>query len=182
MEVAPTVPMAVRDVLWIDGMKKVEELVLRHKVVYEVRPALSFYTGERITVGYDIDLRGTHEPGIERVIAGCGECEKVWMDLKEIAEAVLPTEFRPSDYQMPAFDHALREDPRSRREDVQLTIAIRHREDYNRPLDECEERCMHEMVAKLRALGAQERQWSEARAQAAGFAPPAGESAKDSRD
>jgi hypothetical protein len=160
-------------------MDVLSDLVLRHKLVYDVRPASSIYTGERQVVGYDIELRGTHEPGTERVTAGCAACETVWMDLRRIADAVLPKEIRPSDYEMPVFDHALHEASRGR-EDVQLTIEIRHREDYNRPLDECEERCLHEIVAKLRALGAQERQWSDSRAQAAALAHQSEEDAKDS--
>jgi hypothetical protein len=161
-------------------MGALADLVQRHKVVYDVRLALSVYTGERQIVGYDIELRGTHEPGTERVTAGCSACETVWMDLRRIADAVLPKEIRLSEYEMPVFDHALHEDLRARRQDVQLTIEIRHREDYNRPLDECEERCLREIVAKLRALGAQERQWSDARAQTAALARESEERAKDS--
>src|SRR2546427_11799998 len=77
---------------------------------------------------------------------------------------------RASDDYMPVFDHALQDDNRTKRKDVPLTVEIRHREGYNRPLDECEERCLHEMVAKLRPLGAQDREWSDTQARVAQIA------------
>lgn len=157
-------------------MAPISDLIRRHKVVYDVRPALSVFTGKRTTIGYDVELRGTHEPKVGRVTAGCEACRAVWNDLKRIADAVVPHEVRPSEYVVPAFDHSLREV--GGREDVQLTIEIRHREDYNRPLDECENRCVHEIVGNLRALGAQERRWSDARA--AGFARNHASGATDS--
>jgi len=37
---------------------------------------------------------------------------------------------------------------------VELTILIRHRENYESPVDECEMRCLGEMEERLRELGA----------------------------
>jgi hypothetical protein len=157
-------------------MTELRDVIRRHKVVYEVHPALSVFTGQRTTVGYDVELRGTHETQAGWVTAGCDACRAVWDDLRRVAEAVVPHEMRPAEYDVPAFDHSLHEV--QGREDVQLIIEIRHREDYNRPLDECEERCVHEIVANLRAIGAQENQWSDSRA--AGFASELRDHAKDS--
>ena len=144
-------------------------MVIRHKVVFDVRPALSVYTGERVTIGFDVELRGTHERGAKDISPGCSQCEAVWEDLKRLAEAVLPHDVRPSDYYLTAFDHSIHETGRL---DVQLTIEIRHREGYNRPLDESEERSVHDISTSLRRLGVQEHDWSEFRVMPASLAPP----------
>jgi hypothetical protein len=42
-------------------------------------------------------------------------------------------------------------------DEVSVTIRLIHREGYDRPVDACEERCLKEIRARLRALGVQER-------------------------
>ena len=102
-------------------------MVGKHKVVFDIRPALSVYTGERVTVGYDIELRGTHERGVTNISPGCPRCEAVWEDLRRIADAVVPHDVRQTVTEMPEFDHSLHQDSHEGRQDVQLTIEIRHR-------------------------------------------------------
>jgi hypothetical protein len=37
--------------------------------------------------------------------------------------------------------------------EVVLTIQIKHRHDYFAPVDDCEQRCLHEMKSELAKLG-----------------------------
>lgn len=120
-------------------------------------------------------LAGTHSAAVlegrePHPIPGCERCVAVYRDLDEIAEAVLPLGDRASRYEIRRFDSSLSYDPKRRpkpgidRPDVRLTIEIRHREDYFAPIDPCEDRCEHEIIAGLRSLGVQEGTWSPATA------------------
>ena len=49
---------------------------------------------------------------------------------------------------------------RADRPDVRLTIQILHRDHWDQPIDECEERCLKDMEQALRELGACEGAWN----------------------
>ncbi|MCI0408644.1 MAG: hypothetical protein L0191_08780, partial [Acidobacteria bacterium] len=79
-----------------------------------------------------------------------------------IAEAILPPEGRPSRYEMDPYDQSIHHSyARGDRHDVSLTIRIFHREDFENPLDACQERCLSEMLRRLKELGAGEIRWRE---------------------
>ena len=74
--------------------------------------------------------------------------------------AILPGEEHASDYEIGAFDAAIRFPPeRDFREEITLPIRIIHREGFDRPVDACEVRCLQEMEKKLEALGASKGKW-----------------------
>jgi hypothetical protein len=141
---------------------------VEHRVVFEVVPEFSVATGARTKIGYDIILSGTHRPSDapSRPAPGCERCVAVYDRLRELALASLPREDRDStcalsDFQ-PSLRYAAKRQTGSRaRADVELVISIRHRDEYNRDVDPCEERCLHEVVAALRSLGVQEGTWSK---------------------
>ncbi len=152
------------------------ELVARHKVVYELHPAYAIVGDERRQVGFDVEISGTHGQGVleghePQPAPGCERCLGVFRDLVQIARASLPPEDRPTGYYIEPFDHSLHYFKKRRpsanrdRPDVLLTIEVRHREGFDREVDPCEARCVQDIIASLRTLGAQEGTWNDYRAQ-----------------
>ena len=146
------------------------DLVERHEVVFEVHPENAIVNGNRLQIGFDVDLYGTHSEAIVEhrepmPVPGCSRCEEVWNDLQQIAASVLPPDDRESTYRIDSFDGTLSFDRKRRqgrfdRPDIRLVIEVRHREEYLRPADACESRCVEDIVAALRRLGVQEGAWN----------------------
>ena len=62
-----------------------------------------------------------------RAMPGCPRCREIEQELRRIAD------------------------------EVALSVRLVHREGYEQPVDSCEERCLKEIVARLRELGIPER-------------------------
>jgi hypothetical protein len=71
-------------------------------------------------------------------------CEETYADLRHLAESILPSEQRPSTYEIPPFDASLHESATGAFE-VLAAIRIEHRHGFFDPVDACEERCLREM-------------------------------------
>lgn len=138
-----------------------KDLVQQHQVCWEVWPLrhVDRATGGR-TVGYQLELLGTHHEPSHTPGPGCDECSRVYEALREIAKWIMPKQERGSVYRVAVFDHALRQSPRRGfRKDVELVISLQHRSAYADPVDECEVQCLREMERNLQALGARKRRW-----------------------
>ena len=143
--------------------KLATDLVRQFRVCWEVCPEYAFVNQERRQVGFILELYGTHETWVEHPEAGCDECLRVFHALQTIAEDILPQEYRPSRSDLGIYDQAIHYDrKRAERPDVVLPIKITHREGYDRPVDECENRCLKEMKQRLLELGAREGRWAPA--------------------
>jgi len=133
---------------------RLRELAEAHHVCYEVWPESLMVKGQLVKVGYNLELYGVHDHPEEQIIPGCAHCQHTYAVLRQIAEWVLPTEKRPSRYEIEPFDHAWHETPKRKfRPDVVLSVKILHRHGFDQPVDECEERCLREMREKLTSLG-----------------------------
>lgn len=141
-------------------------IVKRHRVFFEVVPAKEWAEDGIVCIGYDLQIYGTHEGGSRGALPGCARCTEVWRELRELGESVIPADLsRASRYHIRPFDSALRSssvtDREDRnREDVLLVIEIRHKRQFFAPVDPCEERCLKEMVMKLKEFGAKEGRWT----------------------
>ena len=135
-------------------------LVERFEVCWEVRSDC-YYVKQRIRqVGFQLELTGTHEEGVEHPSPGCQHCLNVWQALKEISDWIIPKEIRDSEYNVYPFDQTIRYCKERRfRPDVSLSIWIRHRSGFDREVDACEVRCLNEMTEKLQQLGARKGKW-----------------------
>lgn len=139
---------------------RLKDLVELFRVCWEAWPE-EIFVGSRRQIGYALELIGTHKAGVEHPEPGCEHCHDVFRALREIAEWVLPRETRPSVYEIQTYDQSLSYSPaRRNRPDVILTIKILHRDGFERPVDECENRCLKEMEERLRELGAWRRAWA----------------------
>jgi len=142
------------------SVQELREVVRHYRVCWEVWPESIWMQNHSRQIGYQLELYGTHEAGVEHVSPGCPACQQLYVALRAVAEWILPKERRPSTYEIGAYDQAIRYSPaRRNRPDVTVRIRILHREDFESPVDACEVRCLQEMQEHLRELGAQGRQW-----------------------
>ena len=143
------------------SVAEVKELVQQFRVCWSVWPEECYVQGERRKTGFAIELYGTHEPGTTHVNPGCEHCRPVHAALKEIATYILPHEERPSMHMISTDGQSLSYSAAHRnRPDVTTTIQITHRGIFDRPVDECEIRCLQEMEQALKDLGACKGQWT----------------------
>jgi len=146
-----------------DEINHLKQLVIQHKVCWEVLPHfLIDKYDNRIQVGFEIDLLGTHYHPKQPPTPGCPECLKVYKDLKQIAKWIMPKEKRDSHYDIGIFDSSIQWSPlRKLRDDITLTLNVLHRKGFDRPVDACEVECLKEMELKLKELGAKKGHWRE---------------------
>jgi len=159
-EVAEAVNRVTNDA----SVDQLHVIARNHQVCYEFWPERSVAEGHKILIGYELRLCGTNSHVAakgEQPVPGCEFCHSTYEDLREIAEWILPREERPSRYEIGGFDRALHVAPHSRhsRREVVVHIHIMHRTDFNREVDECEDRCLKEMKERLKQLGIYEGQW-----------------------
>ena len=145
-------------------LESLREIANKHQVCYEVWPERSVAQGVKIQIGFELQLCGTNShvaAGEHQPVPGCEYCHSTYEDLRQIAEWILPRDERPSRYEIGAFDRALHVAPHGRhsRSEVVLTIHIMHRADFNREVDDCENRCLKEMRGRLNQLGIYEGKW-----------------------
>lgn len=145
-------------------LERLREIANKHQVCYEVWPERSVAEGAMIKIGFELQLCGTnsHVAAAEhQPVPGCEYCHSTYEDLRQIGEWILPREERPSRYEIAGFDRALHVAPHSRqsRSEVVVRIHILHRSDFNREVDDCENRCLKEMRGRLNQLGIAEGKW-----------------------
>lgn len=140
---------------------KLNELVKQYKVCFEVGPEYHVCAyRDKLQIGYNLYIIGTHYEPKEVPLPGCKECRKVHKHLKEIAEWVIPQEERDCRYEIRNFDNSIRyATKRKHRKDIILTLKILHRERFDRPVDSCEILCLEEMKEKLKKLGVKKGDW-----------------------
>lgn len=138
-----------------------EELVQRHQVCWEVWPLLDYNdAGVRTEVGFEVDLFGVHAGDAPQWSAEAAENVGVYAALQRIAAHVIPADQADVDCAVEAYDasiHAARK--RRYREDVQLQIFVRHKNDVTRIIDAGESEGVRRIEEGLRALGARKNAW-----------------------
>ncbi len=75
-------------------IERLKEHVDLHQVCYEVWPEVLMVAGERVKVGFNLELFGTHSDGESRLSPGCRKCVRTYEDLQQIAEWIMPDEER----------------------------------------------------------------------------------------
>lgn len=145
-------------------VERLKEIARTHKTCYEVWPEWSTKDGRKMQIGFELQICGVNEHAAQNgnhPVPGCPRCFRTYSELRQIAEWILPLDERPSRYDIQGFDHALHQAPskRHRRSEVVVTIVIMHRRDFNRPVDDCESRCLKEMRERLKQLGIEEDIW-----------------------
>jgi hypothetical protein len=138
----------------LDGLRTIARKLHAH---YDIEPEVVLLGGARRKVGFHVRLWGVHAKGA-RALPGCSRCRELEQELRRIAEFVVPREERPTRLDFEPFYPALYDSrvvPDA--DEIALSIRLVHREGYEQPVDACEERCLKEIVARLRELGIPER-------------------------
>ena len=150
----------------------IRDLVRRFAVCWEAHPEQAVVTvldpkqNERRfrrkirEIGFSLELCGTPEPWAKNVSPGGDDFRRVQSALKEIAEWILPREQRKCIFQIETELPSLHYSPvRKNRPDVCVTIQILHRNNWDQPIDDCEDSCLNEMERVLHELGACKGAW-----------------------
>ena len=146
--------------------RRLRQIARDHEVCYELYPEWSIAEGRKIKIGFELELCGVNRHALDherRPVPGCAYCAKTYDEMRDIAAWILPKEERPSRYEIEPFDRALHIAPakRFRRSEVVVRIVIMHRHDFNRPVDDCEDRCLTEMRQRLSELGIRQDIWHD---------------------
>ena len=135
------------------------ELVGKYLLSWSTTPERAVVDDELRPIGRNLILCATHGKTTHEPMPGCPECAPVVDALDRVAHFILPTEPRSSHYEVhvqPAkiqYSHA-----HPGVAEMTAVITILHNKGINDPIDACEDRCLADMTAKLRELGAHERQ------------------------
>ena len=153
-------------------LARIKGLVQRFAVCWEAHPEQAVVTvpdpkqkgpgvkRELRKIGFSLELYGTPDSGAENVSPGSGHCRRVQSALGEIARWILPRQERRCMYEIEMGSQSLSYSRvRAERPDVSRTIQILHRNNWDRPIDECEECCLKDLERALQELGACEGAW-----------------------
>jgi hypothetical protein len=154
------------------ALKTLRDTVRRREVCWDVYPERVGIRGKTRTVGFEMVLSGIHTPGTGHPTPGCVLCKEAFADLERVARWIIPREERASVHQIQMYQAAIRRAAqRHHRPEVSLSLKILHRQGYEEPIDACERRCLNEMEARLKMLGACPGEWKPRRS------PPDGSAA-----
>jgi hypothetical protein len=151
----PTVPEVLKNV------------VLRHRVSYEVWPEWSGCGGRARRIGYCVTICGVNE----RVdctrghhVPACLHCRLTYDELRRIAEWITPAEQKDCRFEIEPFDHAWHIAPRQRsaRNEIIVSVKILHSHNVDGPVNDSQERCLNGLREKLKKLGVHEGVWQAA--------------------
>lgn len=131
------------------------ELVRQHRMRWRASREEAVIGGEIRAIGLKLELSAIHAHLLHAPMPGCSECRPVIAALERVIDAVLPKEHRRSHYEV-VIPVAKLEYPSTGQPEITATVTVLHNENVNDPIDECENRCLVEVIAKLRALGASE--------------------------
>lgn len=135
--------------------EEIKNLIEKHRVCFESWYEYEMVGGIRCHTGYALRLSGINNPATsEHAVPGCLYCQQTYADLLCIAKWILPPDNRESQYKIEPFDSSFHiANTRGHREEIVVTIQVLHRDDSDRPADECELRCLNEMKGRLKKFG-----------------------------
>lgn len=135
--------------------EEIKNLIEKHRVCFESWYEYAMVGGVRCHTGYALRLSGINNLETnEHAVPGCVYCQQTYADLLRIAKWILPPDNRASQYKIEPFDSSFHiANTRGHREEIAVTIQVLHRDNSDRPADECGMRCLSEMKEKLKKFG-----------------------------
>jgi hypothetical protein len=132
----------------------------KNKAAWELVPLIEMHRGERIQVGYELDLYAR----IPAEIAPGGERQDavlaIWDRLRQIAEALAPEEPAHDRLEVEPFDAAGRLRPETGfAPEVLLKARIFHASDYFKPASADERHQLRPLEERLHELGLRPKGW-----------------------
>lgn len=141
----------------VDGLRA---WIREHRVCWELSPRVEFHQHQRVQVGFDLTLLARHPEALGDG-PGCEVCRRHYETLREIALSVVPKAAGPTSCEVDPFDASVHLRPETRwTPEIELNMAILHRDGTFSGVDEDERRCAAAIEEELRRLGARPRIWS----------------------
>jgi len=131
-----------------------------NKAAWEVAPLVEMHKGERLQVGFELEMYAR----IPVAIPPSAEREKVvealWDRLREIAESLLPIVGDNSRIEVEPFEAAGRLRPETNfAQEVLLQARLFHAADYFAPVGDGDRERVKPLEAQLIAIGLRQRSW-----------------------
>ena len=131
--------------------------IREHRVCCELTPRVEVHQHERVRVGFDLTLLARHPEGLGDG-PGCEICRQHYETLREIALAAVPKDAGPIRCQVDPFDASVHLRPEtSWTPEIELNMAILHRDGTFDGVDDDERRCAAAIEEELRRLGVRPR-------------------------
>jgi hypothetical protein len=142
----------------MDLVSQLKQDVERFEVCWESFPELSGANHQRRAIGFMIELYGTHDRTDVVPTAGCIHCIPVLQALLQIAEFVVPDDWRDSLDALRAHSGIEYAKERGGRPDVVVAITMIPRREGD-PDANAIARCLAGVKQRLEELGTCERSW-----------------------
>ena len=127
---------------------------------WEVAPLVELHRGERMQVGFELDLYARIPSEVAPSDGRLGAVEALWDRLHAIAESLLPLLGAAARLDVEPFDAAGRLRPETQfAPEVLLKARLIHSSDYFAPVAEGDRERMKPLEARLSELGLRERCW-----------------------
>ena len=136
----------------------VRHFVKEHHVHFSIEPEWAVTPGGRRAVGFNVRLFAALEKG-DRTLPGGSKSRALAASLRKVVESLLPECDSAARIDVEPFSPALydsREVPGA--DEVALTLRLLHySENYARPVDASEERCLRALRSRFKAVSLPER-------------------------
>ena len=131
------------------------QFVRDNQVKWGVHPVFEKIHGERVPVGYELELSAVCDSPRQDVCPGSPASIRLFCELKTLAEQLVPKKLDDTQIDILPFDHSVHLDPTQHfRPRVLLKLQIIHAADYFQPAGAFETHCLHELEIALGSLGA----------------------------
>ena len=132
-----------------------QKFVRDNQVKWGVHPIFEKVRGERVPVGYEIELSAVCDSPRQDFSPGSSASIRLFCELKTFAEQIVPKKLDDTRIDILPFDHSVHLDPNQHfRPRVLLKLQIIHATDYFQSAGDSEADCLHELEIALRSLGA----------------------------
>ena len=129
-----------------------------NKASWELTPLVEMHRGERVQVGFELELYARIPAGL--AAEDEGPLEALWIRLREIAESLPATLAEAARIEVEPFEPADRLRPETNfAPEVLLKARLFHSSDYFAPVDEADRRQVKPVEDRLSALGLRQRSW-----------------------
>lgn len=127
-----------------------------HKACFEITPMIEMYEGQKLQVGYEVNLFAQIVPGPDSARL-FGE---TWEKLKGIAQMLLPPEATKARLEVAPYRPAARLRPENEMApEVMLGARIFHAAEYFKTVTEQERAALSGLEKRLTALGLKQGHW-----------------------
>lgn len=134
--------------------EEIRDFIRRHQVCWESHPITVMNRGNRVQVGFELELSAVEGEADASLAAGDLRLQQLFEGLRSLALQFVADSSQEVRFEIHPDDHSLRFDGYGLPE-VVLKLHMIHREDYFRPIDSALLECLAETEQVLRDVGVQ---------------------------